>query len=127
MADVNLERAKNLLRSAVHLCERGDVYGVAGLSYQAFESATVALMERVNGADGKTHFSRRERAKELLAKYRDKIDVLWEARNVDFYGNVELGGGRREISSEEVKRCLALVEKMVKEIEELIGQSGWER
>jgi len=120
MADVNLERAKNLLKSAAHLYEHGDAYGVAGLSYQAFESATVALMERVNGMDKKSHFSRRERAKELLAKYRDKIDILWEARNVDFYGNVELGGGKREISKEEVKKCLALVEKMIKEIEELI-------
>ncbi len=122
MVDIDLRRAKNLLISAKDISERGDIYGVAGLAYQAFESATIALMEKVNGQEQTTHFARRKRAKELLADYRDKIDILWEVRNVDFYGNVKIGNEKREISREEVMECLALVEDMISEIEKLLEE-----
>lgn len=44
MADLDLERAKKLLKSARDLFNKGDVQGVAGLAYQAFESANIALL-----------------------------------------------------------------------------------
>lgn len=40
MADLDMERAKNLLDSAEDLYQKGDLAGVAGLSYAAFESAS---------------------------------------------------------------------------------------
>lgn len=46
------------------------------------------------------------RAKKLLDKYQHKIDILWEIRNIDFYGNVKIGSEKREISPEEVENGL---------------------
>ena len=43
--DLDLKRAKSLLKSAKDLYERGDMAGVAGLAYAAFESAIIALKE----------------------------------------------------------------------------------
>nr|WP_279383650.1 hypothetical protein [Methanobacterium formicicum] len=40
MVDLDMERAKNLLKSAEDLYEQGDLAGVAGLGYAAFESAS---------------------------------------------------------------------------------------
>ncbi len=68
MADLDLERAKNLLKSAKVLYERGDMAGVAGLAYAAFESAIIALTKKKNGMDYPSHLLRRERAKVLLDK-----------------------------------------------------------
>jgi len=93
MADLDLERAKRLFKSATALYERGDLAGVAGLAYAAFESAIIALTTKRNGLDYSSHSLRRQRAKVLLENYRDTIDVLWEVRNIDFYGNVKIGYG----------------------------------
>ena len=90
MADVDIERAKVLLASARDLYQQGDLAGVAGLAYQAFESSMIALTEEVNGADPGSHAARRSRAKVLLSSHHEKIDFLWEVRNVDFYGNPQL-------------------------------------
>ncbi len=68
MADLDLERAKKLLKSAKVLYERGDMAGVAGLAYAAFESAIIALTKKKNGMDYPSHLLRRERAKVLLDK-----------------------------------------------------------
>lgn len=87
MANVDLDRAKRLLRSAKDLFDQGDIAGVAGLAYQAFESAFIALTIEKNGVDAGSHSTRRERAKALLSQHRDKIETLWEIRNIDFYGN----------------------------------------
>lgn len=93
MADLDLERAKRLFKSATALYERGDMAGVAGLAYAAFESAIIALTKKRNGLDYSSHSLRRQRAKVLLENYRDTIDVLWEVRNIDFYGTVKIGYG----------------------------------
>ena len=93
MARIDIDRARKLLRSAEILYETGDYHGVAGLAYQAFESAVMCLIEIENGEDQRSHARRRKRAKQLLSEYGDKIDNLWEIRNIDFYGNVRLGGG----------------------------------
>jgi HEPN domain-containing protein len=121
MADLDLERAKNLLKSARDLYERGDMAGVAGLAYAAFESAIIALAKKKNGRDYPSHLLRRERAKVLLDKYQAKIDVLWEARNIDFYGNVRLGSqNQRELSRDEVEDGLSAVEKIIEEVEAVL-------
>lgn len=120
MDNLDMKRARSLLRSAKDLYDTGDLAGVAGLAYAAFESATMALTARFNGKDHQNHRLRMERVKTLLSEYDDKIDFLWEVRNVDFYGNVRIGSPKREISSSEVEEGLEVVEKIVKEIEEMI-------
>lgn len=126
MVNIDLKRAKNLLNSARILFEEGDIYGVSGLAYQAFESATIALLREVNGYEQTTHFSRRRRAKDLLKKYREKIDFIWEARNIDFYGNIRVGKKKREITEREAKDSLFLIENMIKEIEDLLKEKDQE-
>lgn len=120
MVDIDLKRAKNLLKSAEDLFEYGDIYGVAGLAYQAFESATMALLKKINRRNQLTHLSRRKRAKTLLKKYKDKIDFIWSARNIDFYGNIRIGEGKKEITMEEVSECLSLISSMIKDIDDLL-------
>ena len=122
MADLDLERAKNLLKSAKDLYEQGDMAGVAGLAYAAFESAIIALIKKKNGMDYPSHLLRRKRAKILLIeKYQDKIDLLWEVRNIDFYGNVKIGSEMREISRAEVEDGLNAVEKIIEEVEKVLN------
>ncbi len=84
MVDLDMDRAKNLLKSAKDLYEQGNLAGVAGLAYAAFESANMTLTDKINGKDYRSHNLRRERAKTLLKKHQDKIDILWEIRNIDF-------------------------------------------
>lgn len=120
MADLDIKRAERLLKSASDLYKEGDIAGVAGLAYQAFESALVALSMKMNGSNGGTHLARRERAKELLVKFQDKIDFLWSVRNVDFYGNIMRREDKREISREEVKEALNIVEQIIEEIKKTI-------
>ncbi|MCK4734021.1 MAG: HEPN domain-containing protein [Methanophagales archaeon] len=122
--DLDLERAKNLLESAKDLYERGDMAGVAGLAYAAFESAIIALTKKKNGKDYPSHLLRRERAKVLLEEYQDKVDVLWEARNIDFYGNVKIGDEIRELSRDEVEDGLSAVEKIIEEVEKVLSFEG---
>ncbi|MEN4005935.1 MAG: HEPN domain-containing protein [Methanobacteriaceae archaeon] len=123
MADLDMERAKKLLKSAEDLYEQRDMAGVAGLAYAAFESATMVMTGKVNGKDYKSHNQRRKRAKELLNKYKDKIDLLWEVRNIDFYGNVKIGAKKREVSEEEVKECLNVIKTIIKEIEKILEEN----
>lgn len=118
--DLDLKRAKSLLESAKTLYELGDMAGVAGLAYAAFESAIIALTKKKNGIDYPSHLLRRERGKVLLGKYRDRIDVLWEVRNIDFYGNVKIGSEMRELSSDEVEDGLNAVEKIIEEVEKVL-------
>ena len=98
MADIDMDRAKRLLKSAKDLYEQDDLAGVVGLAYAAFESATMSLTTRINGKDYSGHYSRKERAKKFLTKYQNELDMLWEIRNIDFYGNVKIGSPKREIS-----------------------------
>ena len=123
MVDIDMERAKRLLKSARDLYEQGDMAGVAGLAYTAFESAIIALTKKRNGRNYATHYLRRERAKVLLKKYQDKIDVLWEVRNIDFYGNVRIGSKKRELTQDEVKDGLNVVERIIEEIEKILKDS----
>lgn len=120
MVDLDMERAKNLLKSARDLFENGDYVGVAGLSYAAFESATIALTTQLNGKDYPSHNLRRKRAKTILKKHQDKIDFLWEIRNIDFYGNIRLGQEKREISADEVMESLNTVDEIIQEIEDIL-------
>ena len=117
-----MDRAKKLLKSARDLYEQGDMAGVAGLAYAAFESATMTLTDKINGKDYKSHNLRRERAKELLKRNQDKIDLLWEIRNIDFYGNVKIGAPKREITEKEVQNGLNAVEKIIEEIEKILAE-----
>ena len=120
MAELDLERAKSLISSARDLFEMGDLTGVAGLAYQAFESATMMLLKIKNGGDKRSHFARRKRAKELMESHGEIIDEQWEIRNIDFYGNTRIGERTRRISEEEVRRCLEGVEGIIEEIENLL-------
>ena len=102
MADIDIERAENLMKSARYLLSQDDLAGVAGLAYQAFESALISLTSVINGSDSRTHAGRRKRAKVLLSNHRTKIDLLWEVRNVDFYGNVLVSFERRKCTSKNI-------------------------
>lgn len=121
MVDIDMKRAKNLLKSAKDLYAQGDLAGVVGLAYAAFESATMSLTRTMNGKDYLSHHLRKERAKKLLNKHQDKMDLLWEVRNIDFYGNVKLGAKKREISPKEVEDGLESVEEIILEIEKIIN------
>lgn len=121
MTDGDMKRAKSLLKSAQDLYEKGDMAGVAGLAYAAFESATMALTLKLNGKDYPSHNLRRRRAKDLLKTHQNKIDLLWEIRNVDFYGNIKLGSQKRDISPEEVLDSLNTVKDILDEIESLLN------
>lgn len=124
MVDIDMERAKNLLKSAEDLFAQGDIAGVAGLAYAAFESAIMSLTNQVNGKDYASHGLRKERAKELLNNHQDKLDLLWEVRNIDFYGNVKLGSQKRQISKEEVQNGLKSVKEILNEIEKMINEKS---
>jgi len=54
MADIDIERAENLMKSA-----------------------GISLTSVINGSDSRTHAARRKRAKVLLSNHRTKIDLLW--------------------------------------------------
>ena len=117
MAGIDLERARKLLESAETLFEADDYHGVAGLAYQAFESAVMCLIEIRNGMDQRSHAGRRKRAKELLKEYRDRIDTLWDIRNIDFYGNISVGKQKREITRKEAEENLETVKSIIEEVE----------
>lgn len=51
---------------------------------------------------------------------QSKIDLLWEIRNVDFYGNVKIGKEKREIYHDEVEDGLKSVKRIIDEIEKII-------
>lgn len=93
---------------------------MAGLAYAAFESANIALTDKVNGKDYPSHHLRKERVKKILSPYQDKMDMLWEIRNIDFYGNIKLGSPKREISPEEVREGLNIVGNIIDEIEKIL-------
>jgi hypothetical protein len=124
MVDIDMERAKNLLKSAEDLHEQGDMAGVAGLAYAAFESAIMSLTDKINGKDYHSHRLRKERAKEMLGKHENKMDFLWEVRNIDFYGNVKLGSSKREIFPQEVENGLKCVKEIIAEIEKIINEES---
>lgn len=121
MVDIILKRAKQLFKSAKGLYERGDFYGVAGLSYQAFECAIIAL-NRKTDRDIPSHKYRMQKAKEKITLFKDKLNFLWEARNIDFYGNVDPKDPQKELQKEEIKECLDMVEKIIKNVETLLEE-----
>ena len=95
---------------------------MAGLSYAAFESAVISLTGKINGKDYPSHKLRKKRAKELIDKYQHQMDLLWEIRNIDFYGNIKIGSQKREISEKEVEEALKSVKKIIVEIEKIISE-----
>ncbi len=122
MADLMLKRAKQLLKSAEELYKMEDLHGVAGLAYQAFECAVIALNRSKNGKDIPSHQYRRKRAEEKIASCKNKLDFLWEARNIDFYGNANPNEELKELSKEQIKECLAIVTSIIEEIEEMLDK-----
>jgi len=123
MADLDLIRAERLLHSARTLLAQGDMAGVAGLAYQAFESALIALTLEKDGANSGHHAARRQRAKELLRQHRDQIDFLWEIRNVDFYGNPRPFEPKRAPTREEIERAVDTVEEIIAEVKTMVEKS----
>lgn len=122
MADLMLKRAKQLLKSAVELYDMGDFHGVAGLAYQAFECAIIALNRSKNGKDVPSHVYRRKKAEEKIESCKDKLDFLWEARNIDFYGNANPNEELKELTPKQIEECLLVVSAIVKEVEELLSK-----
>ncbi len=115
---VNLKRAKSLLKSAEGLYQQGDLAGVSGLAYQAFEAGIIAL-SKVLQEDSGNHLSRRKRAEELLGISAQMMKKLWRYRNIDFYGNEAPGGEDLELNEEEIKEALNTVRNLLIKIEEL--------
>jgi len=122
MARIDLERAEALLGTARRSFERGDLAGVAGLAYQAFESAVSYLLEEVNGHDQGTHQGRRRRALELIGGTRDELQFTFTARNIDFYSNAERGGPKRNLTQEETVRALGIAEGFIAKAQGLLQQ-----
>ena len=120
MARIDLERAEALLGTARHSLERGDFAGVAGLAYQAFESAVSYLLGEVNGRDPGTHMGRLRRAKELIRDTRDEVNLIYAMRNIDFYSNVETGGPKLVLTEDETRRALSIAEDFISEIKALL-------
>lgn len=120
MADVDFQRAEKLLEGAKLLYQQGDFYGVAGLACQALESAIIGLTNKIGEVNGGTHQERLERAKKLLKSGQDKIDFLWDARNIDFYGNVRRYESKRELTPSEVKEVIQIVEEIINKIRDLV-------
>jgi len=52
---------------------------------------------------------------------RDKIDLLWEIRNVDCYGNPKPGEPKREVSRAEVEEALRTVEEIIQAVKRALG------
>jgi hypothetical protein len=78
MGDLTLDRAEDLLRTARSILDAGRVAGVAGLSYQAVEAASVHLIRIVNGREPGKHRGRSTRASELLHLCEGEMNRLWE-------------------------------------------------
>jgi HEPN domain-containing protein len=119
MADRDLKRAKALLASAEKLFEEGDLAGVSGLAYQAFESALIAFNKTVKGKDVASHQYRMETAKRVFSEHKEDLDFLWEMRNIDFYGNVRPGIDA-ELGKEKVEKALGTVRMIIERVGELI-------
>jgi len=114
----DLERARKLLKSARDLFEMDDFAGVAGLTYQAIESAIIALTSKKNGKEYTDHVSRRKRAEEVLNLSKQTLRSLWSARNIDFYGNEKTGDEKKELTKEEIKAALTNAEDIIKNVED---------
>lgn len=93
---------------------------MAGLSYQAVEAAAAHLIEVVNGHDPGGHSKRMARATQLLHLCKAELDRLWEARNIDFYGNVSIGRPRRRITPEEARDSLDTAKSIIASVKELL-------
>jgi len=118
----NLKKSNNLLKSAKDLLEKEDYDGVAGLAYQAVESAIIQLTDKVNGNDKKSHNSRRKRAQEILNISNDTLNELWSSRNIDFYGNEKIGEEKKELSNEEIKNSVKKAEEIIGKIENILNE-----
>ncbi len=118
MANLDFQRAKNLLQSAEHLWEQSDFAGAGGLAYQAFESAIIALSKYKGNPDYPDHQKRRKKAEELLKLSEGTVKKLWIVRNVDFYGNEKIGEEERELNKEEVEFSIQEVRRIIEKIEQ---------
>ena len=118
---VDLSKAYGLLKSAKALFDRGDVAGVAGLAYQAFEAAVIAL-GKATGEDQGDHLLRRKKAEEILGASRETMRKLWSYRGIDFYGNEKIGGREKKLTLEEIKESVDIVEKMIGQTEALLTE-----
>ena len=95
---------------------------MAGLSYQAVEMAATLLIEMVNGTDPGDHLERRARASELMRLCRKELDDLWEARNIDFYGNVSPGRPRRRMNREEARESLDQASRLIEKVRFFVNE-----
>ena len=118
MANRDIKRAKSLLKAAEHLYGYGDMAGVAGIAYQSFESAIMALNKK-HGKDKPSHVFRRDEAKKFISDFEEKIDLLWEFRNIDFYGDIEKGK-EKELNKDQIKESLEIVKKVIELVEKLL-------
>lgn len=123
MGDVDLDRAQALLKSARSAYATGDIGGVAGLSYHALEAAASFLIETINGHDPGGHGGRIRRVSELLSICNSELHRVWLARNVDFYGNENIGEPKRLITMGEAKDALETTERVLEEIKSMANEN----
>ena len=124
MGDLTLDRAEKLLSAAREVLEGGHVVGIAGLSYQAVEAAAAHLIKIVNGREPGGHAKRISRATDLLHLCKDELDRLWNARNVDFYGNEFVGEPERRITASEAMESLEIAERLVLQVKRLTKEGN---
>lgn len=121
MAQLMLDKARGLLRSAMLLYESGSLEGAVGLAYQAFEAAAIHLTETVNGKEPGTHTGRRKRAEELLEAQKMRFRGLWLKRNIDFYGTAEPGGEWMNLDEEDVHEVFEIVKGTIEEVDRFLS------
>ncbi len=119
MVERDLTRAKALLASAEKLYRTGDLAGVAGLAYQAFESAVMAFNKIVKGKDVASHQRRMQTAREIFSERADDLKFLWNMRNIDFYGDVS-PGDFGELQKERVEKVLVTVREIIEKTEKMV-------
>ena len=115
----NLTRAKELLKSAKTLFKKENMTGVAGLANQAVESATMHLTTKTNGHAHISHSKRRKRTEVLLQISKKTLKNLWNARNVDFYGNERVYSKQKELDKKTILESIEKAEHLIKQIEKV--------
>ena len=102
---------------AIHPATRQTIQPPNGATVQT--NPPSLLWPIVKGKDVASHRFRMETAKKFFSEYSEKLDFLWEMRNIDFYGNVKPGIDA-ELKKEKVKEALETVREIVGKIESML-------
>ncbi|MHB8515857.1 MAG: hypothetical protein ACYC9X_12185 [Dehalococcoidia bacterium] len=92
----------------MHLDATGDAPGATGLAFQAADLAMKALTIAIDGSDAGSHQARMRRARQLVEADPSALELLWETRQRDFYGDAMVGGDVQLPGDAQVREALAV-------------------